>query len=324
LNLPIKETPQFEDTNLADWANVIKFGADPSGLSDSSAAIQAAIDSGAITVYFPTGKYQVNRTIFVRGKVRLISGFDSYITPSSAAFQSGAHPSPLFQIESARSDVTLNHFQLGSWGANSYPGIIFVEQNSSRPLILVDSAYLSIGPIGAIGYQNTASGTGDLFVEDVSAGPWKILTPQNLFARQINPEVKETKILNSGGKLWILGLKTEQGGTNIETENGGSTEVLGGLLYPAHNVPVGEPAFLANESHMSLIYAVTTYMAPSKNSYANFQTQITETQKGLARSLPTLSLPSRGYGIMMPLYTDAKPTNASGPVKSPQPDASSH
>ena len=310
LNLPVQETPQFEDANLTHWANVVSFGADPRGYSDSSTAIQAAIDSGATTVYFPTGKYTVTRTIFVRGSVRLINGFDSYITPPRSAFQIAKNPRPLFQIDAGASDVTLDHFQLGNWGAYPYPGIVFVEQNSTRPVALLDSAYLSVGTARAVGYQNTPSGTGSVFVEDVSAGPWNILTPQNVFARQINPETDTTKIVNNGGRLWILGLKTEQAGTNVETNNGGYTEVLGGLLYPAHNVPSDQSAFVINDSRASLIYAVTNYSVPSTASFANYQHQVTETQNGVTHTLSTMSLPSRGYGITMPLYTDKAPAEA--------------
>lgn len=310
LNLPVQETPQFEDANLAHWANVVSFGADPRGYSDSSTAIQAAIDSGATTVYFPTGKYKVTRTIFVRGSVRRINGFDSYITPPRSAFHSANSPSPLFQIDAGTSEVTLSHFQLGNWGDFPYSGIVFVEQNSARPVVLLDSAYLSIETAGAmtVGYQNTALGTGALFVEDVSAGPWEILTPQNVFARQIDPEVHETKILNNGGHLWILGLKTEGRGANIETDNGGYTELLGGLLYPAQSVSSDQSAFVINDSQTSIIYVVSNYSVPSNAAYSNFQTQVTETQNGLTSTLSTRSVPSRGYGIVMPLYTDRMPT----------------
>jgi hypothetical protein len=308
LNLPIQETPQFEDANLAHWANVVSFGANPRGYSDSSTAIQAAIDSGATTVYFPTGKYMVTRTIFVRGNVRMINGFDSYITPPRSAFQRANSPSPLFQIDAGTSEVTLSHLQLGNWDAYPYPGIVFVQQNSARPVALLDSAYLSGGAIGAVGYRNSASGTGSLFVEDVSAGPWNILTPQSVFARQINPEMRETKVLNNGGHLWILGLKTEDGETNIETDNGGYTELLGGLLYPAKSVSSDQSAFVVNNSRTSLIYAVSNYSVPSKTPFSNYHTQVTETQNGVTSTLSTMSLPSRGYGIMMPLYTDRQAT----------------
>ncbi len=302
LNLPILETPQFEDTNLANWANVVSFGADPKGSADSSAAIQAAIDSGATTVYFPVGGYLVSKTIIVRGKVRMIEGFDSYIAPSGSAFQDATNPTPLFRIDAGTADVSFRHIHPGDW-QGSYPGIVFIQQNSSRPVALVN-AYFSAASMTAA-YQNTSQGTGSLFVEDAaSLGPWQILFPQNVFARQLNPETSATKVLNNGGTLWIMGLKTEQTGTNIETDNAGSTELLGGLLYPVQSVPLNQSAFVINNSHASLIYATSNYSNPTAGQYPNFQTQVSETQGTASETVPTPSVPARGYGTMMSLYTD--------------------
>lgn len=52
-------------------ANVLDFGADPTGATDSTAAIQAAIDSGAGAVYLPTGTYNYSSTINISGPVVL-------------------------------------------------------------------------------------------------------------------------------------------------------------------------------------------------------------------------------------------------------------
>jgi hypothetical protein len=41
-----------------------------------------------------------------------------------------------------------------------------------------------------------------------------------------------------------LGLRTEGIGTNIDTEQGGSTEVLGGLIYPVWTAPPDSVSFL--------------------------------------------------------------------------------
>jgi hypothetical protein len=302
LNLPIQETPQFEDTNLANWANVVSYGADPTGSADSSIAIQAAIDSGATTIYFPVGGYLVSRTIIVRGNVRMIEGFDSYISPSGSAFQDPTNPTPLFRIDAGTADVSFHHIHPGNW-QGSYAGIVFIQQNSSRPAALVN-AYFSAASMTAA-YQNTSQGTGSLFVEDAaSLGPWQILFPQNVFARQLNPETSATKVLNNGGTLWILGLKTEQMGTNIETDNAGSTELLGGFLYPVQSVPLNQSAFVINNSHASLIYATTSYSNPTASQYPNFQTQVSETRGTVSETVPTPSAPARGYGTMMSLYTD--------------------
>lgn len=46
-------------------ANVVDFGADPTGVADSTAAIQAAIDSGVSEVYLPDGTYKITDTISI-------------------------------------------------------------------------------------------------------------------------------------------------------------------------------------------------------------------------------------------------------------------
>jgi len=305
LNLPVEETPHFGDVNLDNWKSVAAFGADPTGQRDSSAAIQKAIDSGATTVYFPTGIYSAAHTILVRDKVRMLQGFDSSINPSGEVFAHGVSRAPLFKIEDGAADVTLDHFRIGAFYPHPLPGVIFIQHDSTKSLILRDSI---IGAEPAtIAYQNTRHGTGTLFVENVAAEPWQILFPQNVFARQINPEANRTKITNRGGKLWILGLKTEGTGTNIETTQGGSTEVLGGLIYPVWKTAADTASFVVHDSRASLIYAVSSYKPAIANT--NFAIQVQELQHGIVKSLLTNSLPSRGLSsTMVPLYSSGDPS----------------
>jgi len=78
LRLPIQETPDVPWDDPKTWAVVDTFGADPTGQRDSSAAIQKAIDSGAMTVFFP-GSYAVGKSVTVRGKVRRLLGTGGWI-----------------------------------------------------------------------------------------------------------------------------------------------------------------------------------------------------------------------------------------------------
>jgi len=57
---------------------------------------------------------------------------------------------------------------------------------------------------------------------------------------------------NNGGKLWILGMKTEKVGTILETVNGGFTDAAGIFIYS--NVPweTGVPAFIIEDSTATL------------------------------------------------------------------------
>ena len=317
LNLPVEETPFFEDSNLNNWKSVTSYGADPTGRTDSSVAIQSAINSGATTVYFPTGVYTITRTILVGGRVRMLEGFNSSLNPSGEIFSHSQSPAPLLRVDAGPADVTLNHFRIGAYYPRPSPGVIFVEQDSGRPLVLRDSL-IGVQPT-TIAYQNTIRGTGDLFVENVAAMPWQILFPQKVFARQINPEGNRTKITNKGGELWILGLKTEGIGTNVETDEGGSTEVLGGLIYPVWKTPAESASFVANDSHVSFIYAVSNYKSAASGS--DFTVQVKETQLGIVKSLLSTSLPARGLGTIMALYSSGDPSKN---PKSPDGSTDSH
>ena len=50
---------------MKTFASVTDFGATGNGMTDDFAAIQAALDSGAATVYIPTGRYLVSETLTV-------------------------------------------------------------------------------------------------------------------------------------------------------------------------------------------------------------------------------------------------------------------
>lgn len=312
LNLPVEETPYHEDVDLKKWKNVVSEGADATGHKDSAAAIQAAIDSGAATIYFPTGVYTVAQTIHLRGKVRVLEGFDSSLNPSGAVFQDPDHPAPFFSVDDGAAEVAMNHMRIAAYYPRPCRGVVAIQQNSSRPFVLRDS--IIGGPPTTIAYENTNTGAGTLFVENVAATRWLLSFPQKVFARQINPEGNTTKILNRGGNVWILGLKTEGTGTNIETGHGGSTEVLGGLIYPVWKVPDETPGFVVSDSRSSLIYAVSNHKPIFADS--TFAVQVQETRQGNTKNILSSSLPARGFGTTTPLYRSSDlPQNSSPALK---------
>ena len=108
--------------------------------------------------------------------------------------------------------------------------VVFLDHASTRTLVL---RQLMINLTSAAAYRNAADvKCGPLFLEDVVGGRW-IFTRQAVWARQFNSERNNypgTHVTNDGGTLWALGFKTEAGGTQLETLNGGRTEILGGLI----------------------------------------------------------------------------------------------
>jgi hypothetical protein len=270
LQLPIEETPDFQDNNPQNWANVKNY---PS--------VQAALNSGKSTVYFPRGQYRVSGTITVPATVRKIVGFESFI--NLRARPKDPLPPLTLQIASASPHPLVIEGLL--------MGETTIDHQSRRSLVIQHCK------INGRGFKN-APGAGKLFLEDVQMS-LSIDHPQTVWARQLNAETLQraaTKVSNNGGKLWILGIKTEGKGTVITTRRGGQTELLGTLVYPVRKFTPedqDQPAFISEESNQSLIYAVSVN-GPNRN----YPIQVRETRSGVTRVLRSQDLKD---GIM-PLF----------------------
>jgi hypothetical protein len=316
LDLPISQVPVFNDDDLADWASVTAFGATPDDASDDTAGVQAAIDkSGKPVVYLPAGTYLLSDTVHVRGSVvRQIISTGASITPMNGFPAS----SPAFRFESTgvasvsfeRTNLTMNYN-----GSAPVPFPLAFEDAASVPLVLRDLRGAGGNPgcvdgtcppavTGSQAYTNDA-GAGPLFLEDIVGASWTF-TGQTVWARQFNPE-RSITITNDGGKLWILGLKSEGPLSHFVTNDGGETELLGASFLPnlygqTTNIASG-PAFLNTDSSQALVYATD-----SNNDY---EVEVDETRSGkttdLYRAYATTDAGPKAYprppgGSMVPLF----------------------
>ncbi len=202
LRLPVEETPEFPRESPDKWAVADAFGADPGGEKDASDAIQRAVDSGAATLFLP-GNYALTKPVILRGRINRILGVGGQIDYFSKSPRA-------FRIEDGRGPVTFEHF------ANINSGI---ENLTDRTVIL-----------RSMGARIYSRGKGTVFFEDV-AGHDLSTKNQRIFARQLNIENEGTHFLNDGGTAWVLGYKTERGGTLVDTRNGGRSEILGTFSY---------------------------------------------------------------------------------------------
>lgn len=207
LRLPVKETPEVPFEDPKSWANVNDYGADPTGQADSAEAIQRAMDSGATTVFLP-GNYALKSTVEIRGKVRRVIGTGGMIEYT-------AQVKPDFRLRDGESPVVqLEHFAYIHGG---------MEVDTGRTLVLRSVADCDL--------TSTPRAEGsEWFFEDVVTHHL-VLRKQKLWARQLNIENQGTHLLNDQSDVWILGYKTERGGTLLETRGGGRSEVLGGFSY---------------------------------------------------------------------------------------------
>ena len=234
LRLPVKETPEMPWDDPQTWANVDEFGADPTAQQDSSGAIQRALDSGASTVFLP-GSYLLLRTVNIGGKVRRVIGVGGQID-----YFSKVKPD-LRIVDGESSVVSIEHF------ANIHGGLEIATHRS----VLLRS--VSDCPLTGTG----ASEGGELFLEDSVTHDLQ-LTKRRVWARQLKIENQGTHLTNDGSDVWILGYKTERGGTLLETRGRGRSEVLGGFSYTTTAGKLA-PMFVTDNASVFTFFAEVCY-----------------------------------------------------------------
>jgi len=200
LGLPVEETPDVPWDDADRWV-VIEAAADR---SDAAPAVQAAIDSGATSILLGHG-LRFRSPVIVRGKVRRITG-------TGGDINYGVDANPDFIIEDGESPIiVLEHMA-------PIGGGILIDTGRTVVLRSLEARVFNLG-------------RGNLFMEDFCTHKLRINLLQNAWARQLNVENQGTHLTNEGGKLWILGYKTERGGTLIHTKDGGQTELFGTFSY---------------------------------------------------------------------------------------------
>lgn len=266
LRLPVEETPDVPRDDPAAWAVVNRFGADPTGQADSSDAIQRAIDSGATTVFFP-GAYNLAKPVVVRGAARRLLGVGNWIdyngnSPTSLVIEDGAAPT-----------LAVEHFA----------PIHAIEIRTARTVVLRSVETRSLRP----------EGRGDLFLEDFGTNDLRLSPGQRVWARQLNIENEGTHLTNDGAALWVLGYKTERGGTLLHTLGGGRSEVFGNFSYTTTAGRLA-PMFVTDDASAFAFFNEVCY---SGDPFATF---VRETSRGRTRSV------ARGEGSTAP-YASARP-----------------
>lgn len=236
LGLPIKETPEIPwETDLSKWDGPHKHILGTSGLPDDelddTPSIQAAIDSGATTVYLPRGTWTISQPLELRNNVRRFMGTEAKVKMAkNAVIRVGPGQAPSVTIERLEKVETIEH-------------------TSQRTLVLNN--------LLGFRYIPKAQTPGDVFINDCVGSP-VIFKNQNAWARQLNLESDTqsqsniaAKVLNDSAQVWILGYKTEDEGTTIKTINGGKTELFGAAHVGSGQSNPDNPRFLTEDSSFS-------------------------------------------------------------------------
>jgi hypothetical protein len=249
LGLPVEETPEVPWDDLRTWAVVEA----PPGGGDAAPAIQKAVDSGATTVFIAAHeKIEIRSPITIRGKVRRIFG-------CGGEPDYGARSRPDFIVADGEAPVVaFEHFGNINGGVVIDTNRTVVFRSVTAPL--------------------TVKHGGKMFFEDFGSYHLRVQPGQHVWARQLNVENQGTHVANNGGVLWILGYKTERGGTLLDTRGGGWSELLGNFSYTttAGNLA---PMFVNVDSSVFAMFAEVCYNGNP------FRTLVRETRGGRTKEV---------------------------------------
>lgn len=234
---PIVTPPPAINEPVTRWVSVADFGAQPSAdftdindnvptPVDAAAGIQAAMNSGASTIYFPHGVYYISEPITIPATVQHIVGLDSSLHPT--IYESWRSQGMFSILANSRTPLVIEQLRFD----NSNDGTqLAIEQNSNRTVVLRDAMFP--GTLGA----NRAAGGGALYMEDVSAAGSNVTLAggANFQAVQFDFENCGTCMVLSGVPAEVLGFKEEGDTTEIAATNGTRADVLGDLGYMVYN-----------------------------------------------------------------------------------------
>lgn len=304
------DPPEYE-TDYGKFKSVADFGAKGDGVTDDTAAIQSALNSGAEGVYFEAGRYLITAPVHIPSTVKVLDFmFCDLLAGDELARTEGVG---VFTVDDGSEPLLICNL----FGWEKFHGVMTLIDNNSTRILTLRMLHTQ----GAATYQNHKTG-GTVFVENCActvggvpgAGgritglkgedgficarhiPGFTFKGQKVFARQINPERATCEIVNDGGELFVLGFKTEEEGTAFKTINGGKTTVMGGICCIGTNSRI--PLI---ENIDSNCFAVLSTMITNPKQL--FPIAVKDTKNGEIKILRDEKFPKRAMlSYVIPIY----------------------
>ncbi|EOA82737.1 exo-1 [Exserohilum turcicum] len=127
-----KSKPQYETLSTSDFISARGAGATGNGVTDDTAAINAAIKQAAAqnkVLYFEFGVYKVTNTIYVPGGSRMVGETFSVIMGSGSTFGDQNNPVPIMQIGKSGESGSIEWSDMIVQTQGSTPGAIVIQYN---------------------------------------------------------------------------------------------------------------------------------------------------------------------------------------------------
>lgn len=233
-----EEIPQnFRSTAPDDWACVDDFGAVGDGITDSTKAIQKAMNSGKSVIIFGKGRYLINAKIKIPATVKTIDFM--FCSLANGIRLVGGEYDSAFEISETSTDLLFIE-NLSAW--EQFRGHMRLIKHAALRDTVISNIHLMTASL----YFNTIEGSkvyfNNCFLTTGTYTPnawipgkgftaiYNRIIPcefhgQKVYARILNLERANCAILNDNSDIIIDGFRTEGSGTALRAVNGGTTKL---------------------------------------------------------------------------------------------------
>jgi hypothetical protein len=282
--LPIEQEPREWEIDPTRWLCANDFGVKHGDNQDDTQAFQQAFDEAArrqaTTVYLrgvsggDPNWYNLEGEVHIRGSVRhvIALGFGRILGGKNGRFIIDDQSAPV---------VTLRH--IDSFGGPP----VKVENRSARSTLYVESC----------GVEIVGNGQGPIFATNVPAHLHLLQPKQPCWVRSLNAEGTSDRgsVSNRGGRLWVMGSKSEGNGLRFIAREGAVTELFGGYEYTTEAVEPQDrrPMFWSDDSTLFAagVFEVTFTGKP-------YVVKLRDTRKGDSLELDGKNLRDRIWSVL--------------------------
>ncbi|MEM8799893.1 MAG: glycosyl hydrolase family 28-related protein [Pseudomonadota bacterium] len=236
---------------------------------DDTLSIQAALDSGAKTIYLPWGSWTLEGDLNVPESVQHFIGTEA----SMLSQDLGKTPKVIIGGNTRRA---LFIERLANY---AFAGGVPEFQHASRRTLVFKN-------ITGLKYRPTVAKPGTVFTNDTAGPAIKFQGGQRVYARQLNIEENtaepnaelDAKIVNDGARIRVLGFKTEKPGVHVKTTGRGISEILGNLHANAFSSAT--PQYITEDASLSVVTNIQP-VVDAGSAYGTFvETRDGETRTG--------------------------------------------
>ena len=279
--------PMVAPDRIDRWAAPPAPPADNDSRQDMTASLQTAFNSGASTIYLPHGTYWLSDSIAVPASVHRILGMNATLRVLPKRDPAFARTTGILRIATPGTPLLIERLAMDNTNAGSQVGI---ELAARRTLVVKD-----VVGAGLFTVTRRAEG-GPAFLEDTCCGPTVFEGSAPVVARQLNSEGSGVRVTNHGAPLTVIGLKTEGFCTAILTDEGGQTDLLGGLVYVVVRNPAGDvPAFITRGGRLRASFVEESLVPTS-----HYRVYLSEQSGPVPVERLGSDMPPRGLGRLAP------------------------